>query len=456
MRKNSSSLIDEDNEIENLLNKAFKDIMIMTDLLSKSSFPQEKLKDIPDDFFKSPIFCLKVLSFYNPPIHKIPTIFFQDPIFLMEIAEKYPYNLKNIDSSYITPSFINWYINNSHHKKDYLKYLPLEQLTEELAIKIITITPNSYSYIQDKFTNLEFFKKLPINKLAKIYSLLPESIRNNKSILADIIVDNPQCYEHIGRELNNPLVFKDLVNINPLIYKYSSDNIRNNFNCALLAISQEASLLQDISSLSNDLEFFIACHNSLHEKIYPYLKYFSGKIYSDPACVNLVLDNLIESKRIHLLQEPVISDPEIMFKVVTTNPQNYKYIGIKLQNNIAFFNHVHYGLKEKSANEPLRYIYFQLKTSLIENIPEKSLDDIEFIINLFETNKDDFTLHIFPIISKANTPLIQELKEVHTNATVMFDEYFSKFKHQKELEKKLIQLEQEKELLKKEKSSKKI
>lgn len=432
------------------------DILLAAELINQSLFPENKIQDLPNRFFTSSLFCLKVFSYYHPPLNKINFDIFNDEILLMDLSNKYPYALKHVPSQYITQNFLSWYITNNYSNKDYLKYIKLDNLTEELAHLIIEKSPSSFSYIKDKFTYLDFYQNIPSHSLAKIYDIVPDVVRKNFDILKKVISKNPTCYMAADPEFFSFDYFKELANINPYILKHSPISIKNNFECALFAIIKEPSLLEETNLLNNDLEFFFACQNNLKEKIHPYLQYFSRKIFSDAACVRLVLDNLILSNRIGLLEEPVTSDPEIMFSVISKHPKNFQYVSDNLAVDVTFFNRLQYNLKELSLHEPMNYIWFDMFQELIENIPDTSLNDTDFVINLYFTNPDHFTQFIYPIISKHNTDFMNTLKEFHVSANINFNDFFLKYKHEKELFEQLKNIHKEKIPNKTEKPIRKI
>lgn len=427
-------------------------LLLISDLLTFNLFPQEKLKDIPDHFFDSPIFCLKVLSYYNPPTEKIRKEFFADYNFLMEVASKHPYNLKFIPSEYIGADLINWYIEIHSNQKDYIKYIPLEQMDESCAIKILTNNPKDYSFVAKKFTDISFYRNLSEHVLSSIYPKLPQNIKEDEEILKSSIMSVPSNFSFAPSQFYNDKFFSHLLEINPLIYKHAPTELKNNFANSLLAVTKNITNLEHLDKLRGDLEFFIACHHNLSSKISGYYQFFDKNIFSDEACVNLILDNLIETDKIDLLEEPVISNPEIMLKAIKFTPKNYKYIGEKLINNIDFFNSIQYTLRELSNKEPTSYIWSNMHEELIQNIPEECLNDVNFLNNLFLSNKNNFILHIFPIISISNAPLIEDLKDLQIHSLEQFSDFFSRFEHQKELEKKINEMN----LIKQSKIAKKI
>lgn len=428
------------------------DVLLLSDLLSFNLFPHEKLNDIPLKFFESPLFCLKMFSYYTPPIDKINPKFFEDENFLIEIASKHPYNIKHIPLQHITPKLIKWYIDVHSNQKEYIKYIPLSQIDEECAIKILDRNTKDYSYIAKKFTNLSFYQSLSERVISSIYQKLPADIKSNFDILKKSISLNPSNYSFAPESFYNPNDFKQLIDINPLVYKHAPTSLKDDFECAFLAVSKDISNLEYLGKLKFDLEFFIVCHNSFSTQLSGYYYCFGQKIFSDTACVNLILDNLIENDNIHLLVEPVISNPEIMFKTIKFMPKNYQYIGEKLIEDTEFFNSIQYSLKNLSSQFPTKYIWADMHEELIQNIPQDSLNSVPFLHNLFLSNKDNFLLHVYPLIVNSNAPLILDINNLKLTNVEQFSEFFSRFEHQKELIQKINDLD----LLKKDKIHKKI
>lgn len=424
-------------------------LILLSDLLTFNLFPQEKLKDIPEHFFNNPIFCLKVLSYYNPPFEKINEKFFEDPNFLMEIASKYPYNLKNIPAKYINIDLINWYIDIHSNQRDFMKYIPLEQIDENCAIKILNNNTKDYHFISNKFSNISFYNKLPDNIISSIYSKLPIDIKKDQSILERALINTPSNFSFAPSKFYNDKSFADLLKINPLIYKHAPTELKNNFENSLFAVTKNLSNLEYLDNLRFDLEFFIACQNNLSTQLSEYYQFFGKNIFADEFCVNLILDNLIENDKINLLEEPVISNPEIMIKTIKYTPKNYKYIGKNLLYDTEFFNKIQYVLLDLSQKFPTQYIWADKHEELIKNIPHQALNDSSFLYNLFLSNKNNFLLHIFPIISNTGVPLIEDIKELQIYSFEQFNTFFARFEHQKELEKKINDIN----ILKKEKAA---
>ena len=138
-----------------------------------------------------------------------------------------------------------------------------ERVKKELAIIMLTTFnghhKNLYTFVKqkypDEFKNNDLLKKLCCCSF-RLFSVMPEALRNDKSFATDPIMSHESAFSHAGKDIKNdkPLVI-DMLQRYPYSLRSVSSTLKEDREVVLAAVKQKGSALQYAGeSLRNDYE----------------------------------------------------------------------------------------------------------------------------------------------------------------------------------------------------------
>jgi len=399
-----------------LVKSNYKTYLYMNDEMCKN-------KELAEYFLRNVKDELRLKDEYNK-IKPILKFFSKDKEFLKKILLKNWYIFKYFDENKkndieFIKIFLTSYFNSKNKKQ--LKKLSKEQ--QKIVKATVKDQLNEFEYSNytdgqklyiDFLTVLIKLSKCRIGRLTIefYYGIItPEFIPNklkykNKEIITKLLElqRNLDFMKHMDSRLKKDISFaKKLIRINPEVLSYFDEEVRDNYDIALLCI-KKGGLLKNVSKRLTDNEEIkkLALKNNFNN-----ISYASKRLRNDAELIYSCLQKYKEVRMFPSTLEKcgnnIKNNPNIMLKLIKKNSDFFLYTGKKLMKDVEYVKKaininidIIKNLDYKYRNNEEIMLYALKKDSMLNDtiyyVGEELLKDKQFILKIIKID-GEYLLH---------------------------------------------------------------
>lgn len=387
-------------------------------LLNKTNF--DDFESLSKELLTKPAIILSALEKFYLAEKSISGNLSQETSFCMYCCNLDPKYAKLFNDLLVSnEELTSWYI-NEFKNLPIAQYLPEKYCSDESVAKVLLSNSlSNYQYLSTPIRNdLSIFKSLKVENRVKVYQFAGDKIHLNWKLSADIISNEPKCYEYASEKLRkDPDFYLDVLNkVTPashiaLLLNSADATIQDNEHCVWQTLLLEPTSLAFASQrLLNSTSFAHQVISSMDEvQTSQSLEYWGLHVKNSRVIFEELLPKIINANCLAILGPELKENSEFMLKAVELDSkQALTCCAPSLLSDAKFIISAYHIVDEKNLHKD-RYDENSEQSEVFNFIEPKATEQTEFIATLYKELKDIFISIIYPKIKWEDNPLIQSL-----------------------------------------------
>jgi hypothetical protein len=363
--------------------------------------------------------------------------------FILEVLSANPEAIREFNVANWSDDLALWFC-WQYPQLEPLNFFPQMDNQPHLALHLLKHYPDNFKQLSDNLRNdlKIYIHAVNKNELSYLFQYAGEEIRNDSLRAWQAVSSFPHLYRHVGNKLKDDVIFfESVLKCHKDILQYAPDFIVHDKNCVLKSLQLYGENLQWAApDLRKDTDFAMLVSQTLDSQQFSQcFQWWDATLFENKDFILTLSSYQWLAQHAEKISPQLRDDNEFMTKAILHCPQWLEYCSERLKIDSSFFISLYHTI-EQNSEKAVRFDKLSSATKLFSFLSVESVNDLNFMTDLYEEFHMIFPTIVFPEIMNKPGDLMKRMKKASQN-----DNGLEYFMNRLRLHKQLLKEEEEHE-----------